>query len=313
MNFQNAIGAIFGACLLMFTTPVLAQKMISLDGDKCAAGLDAVASLIDGTIRSDSPPRKLAGKCEARNVRVISSNGDVSFTVDKVQWGSGDLAVLADGKLPETLHLVLRGTTVNTAPENDPIWHFIQQHSQGFRGIDAELKASFLADENELSINQLIFDFHNGNKVLADVRVRTVSPAILSNPKMLALPASIEALNFAISGNRRFGNDIAKVILDAIPEDTRPDGGMVGLVTALKQGAKDHLSSFLDAASMQALTGLIDDIPHPAGTASLRIQSEKGIPLLRLLALSVGADAAKMLDGAQVTFEHDANLLAASN
>lgn len=313
MNFQNTVGAIFGAWLFMIATPVLAQKMISLDGDKCAAGLDAVANLIDGTVRADSPPRKLAGKCEARNVRVTSNNGGFSITIKKVQWGSGDLAVLADGNLPESLHLVLSGTTVLSAPKNDPVWGFIQQNSQGFRGIDAELNLSFSEAENQLDINGLILDFHNGNKVLASARARTVSPKILSRPEILALPVSIETLDLTISGNRQFGNDIVRAAIETIPTENRPKGGMAGFAAGLKQGAKDHLSAVLDIAAMAALTNLIDDIPHPAGTASLRIHSEKGIPLLRLLALSVGADAAKMLDGAQVTFEHDTNPLAVSN
>ncbi|MEE9426624.1 MAG: hypothetical protein V3V25_00630 [Paracoccaceae bacterium] len=304
MIFKRTLATVLASVFLMAASPAISQKMIRLDGDKCASGLRMLASLIDATITPASPPRQFAGKCQASGVVVSDISNDIELRFKQLRWNSGGLTPLIEELLPVQLDIDIKGITLQNAPKNDPVWGFIRQQVSAARSVDSEIRWSFQAGERKLDLNSLMLDFGNGNRLTAAIKLINVSPKLLSQPEVFGLAIAASDATVSIEGNRRFGDGIVQAILASVPATDLPIEGMSELRSRLRQAARDNYQGLLDSASWGKLGQMIDDIPHPSGLVSLQFQSETGILLLRLAAVKTSIGVKKLLDGAHVNFDY---------
>ncbi len=289
---------------LLLNTPVTAQSVLRLDGDKCTSGLKTLAARINAQITPDGPPRRVAGKCTASNIRASNTLGGVELNIQQLRWNSTGLTPLETGEIPRQLVMEITGISFRNFPEDDPAWQFLAKYARAGKSFDVEIRTSFRPEERELELHRLELDFGNGNKAVASGDLTNFSPNLLSQSRVLTLAIATSRLDVTVNGNARFGKDIAKLILASIAQDDRPPPGLRGLQSWLRQAATQNFRAILPDRSWQSMNRLIDTVPNPSGSVTLALRPDQPMLLLQLFALSRGGDVKKVLDGAGLTLEY---------
>jgi len=286
----------------------VAQNLIKMDNAGCSDGLMALAEVIQVKINPATPPRKVVGKCEARNVQINAPRAQVSIDVDHVQWNRNGLAPFAKGVMPDQLNLKLGGVRVTSAPERDPAWVFLANEGAAGRKFDATLAFSFQSATGVLDLAAASLDFHNGNTASMTAQLRGISATQPKNPELAVLSMLVDDLMVSIHGNRGRENPAMALGLAAL-QGKIPNGDIEAFKTKATPYIANELAAVLSGGSISALQELVSDLPRPKGGALLHLNAAGGFPVLRLGLLAKGNKPAKALEGVSVEFGYGAGIL----
>lgn len=281
-------------------SPGYAQRVITMDSDKCGGGIAALATLVDSEFHPMSPPRRLMGKCGAQNIVVSNSRAGVTLEIEQIEWQSGALKRLVGGQLPEQLKISVRGVSVRKAPKNDAIWSFLKAQGALAGGIDGEVSLSYSQDDNVVDLSRVSLDFAGNNSLSVAARFHGVRPDFMIKPELKVLTVFADQMALKVTGSGGFSESLVSALLKRYSIEMSTD--------QLKKFARKQLAQAdlppLSAQDRSDLQRFITRLPRPSGNLAVGFRSDTGLSAVRAAAFLGGAKNVWPDDGMEAFFQY---------
>lgn len=282
---------------------------------ECGAVWEALRPALPAaaSLRGDAGPTAEDGGCTVRGV-VLDGYAPYApvYSIDRLAWsGEGIVAAAAGGPPPRALRLTVGGLRFGVAT-GDPLMDWLMREQRARYSIGAGLSAVWDEPGRALLLEEFSADFPGDNAIAMTARIDRVDLSTAGAAQTSLGTAALTRLDLSITTHGLFEDilllPLGNVLLSGSAD---PEADLAALVAEARGMVAALPEATFPEPSKAALSALLDDMPHPAGTVRIAVAAPDGFGAARFAGYALTGtpsgieDLAPLFQGVTVDIAYD--------